>query len=87
VGLEQITPKYIYFNKLVWSHTKNSRHQNSQENIQMESPNKSQGIHKYRWKDNIKQDIWQMKVKNWIICVQDREKWKEVVERAKTFCD
>jgi hypothetical protein len=39
-----------------------------------------------RWDDNIKQDICQMKVKNWIICVQDRRKWKEVVEKAKTFC-
>jgi hypothetical protein len=27
---------------------------------------KSQGRHKYRWEDNIKQDICQMKVKNWI---------------------
>ena len=26
-----------------------------------------------------------MKIKNWIACVQDREKWKEVVEKAKTF--
>jgi bisphosphoglycerate-dependent phosphoglycerate mutase len=24
-----------------------------------------------------------MKIKNWIACVQDREKWKEVVEKAK----
>jgi len=29
---------------------------------------------KYRWEDNIKQDICQMKVKNWITCVQDRRK-------------
>ena len=35
--------------------------------------------------DNITQDICQMKIKNWIACVQDRGKWKEVVERAKTF--
>ena len=26
-----------------------------------------------------------MKIKNWIACVQDREKWKEVAEKAKTF--
>ena len=26
-----------------------------------------------------------MKIKNWIACVQDRVKWKEVVEKAKTF--
>jgi hypothetical protein len=26
-----------------------------------------------------------LKIKNWIACVQDRGKWKEVVEKAKTF--
>ena len=46
----------------------------------------SQGRPKYRWEDNIKQDIGQMKIKTWTACVQDREKWKkEVVEKAKTF--
>jgi hypothetical protein len=45
----------------------------------------SQGRPKYRWEDNIKQDICQMKIKNWIACVQDGGKWKEVVEMAKTF--
>jgi len=25
-----------------------------------------QGRHKYRWEDNIKQDLFQMKIKNWI---------------------
>jgi hypothetical protein len=44
----------------------------------------SQGRPKYRWQD-IKQDICQMKIKNWIARVQDREKWKEVIEKAKTF--
>jgi hypothetical protein len=48
---------------------------------------RSQGRPKNRWKGNIKQDICQMKVKNWIICVPDRGKWKEVVEKAKMFCD
>jgi hypothetical protein len=26
-----------------------------------------------------------MKIKNWIACVQDQGKWKEVVEKTKTF--
>ena len=26
-----------------------------------------------------------MKITNWIACVQDRGKWKKVVEKAKTF--
>ena len=47
---------------------------------------RSQGRPKYRWEDNIKQDICQMKIKNWTACVQDRQKWKEeVVEKGKTF--
>jgi len=46
---------------------------------------RSQGRSTYRWEDNIKQDICQMKIKNWIACVQDRGKWKEFVEKAKTF--
>jgi hypothetical protein len=45
---------------------------------------RSQERPKYRWEDNTKQDICQMKIKNWTACVQDRGEWKEVVERAKT---
>ena len=41
------------------------------------------GRPKYRWEDII-QDLGQMKIKNWITCVQDRAKWKAVVEKAKT---
>jgi hypothetical protein len=47
---------------------------------------RSQGRPTYRWEANIKQDICQMKIRNWKACVQDQEKWKkEVVEKAKTF--
>jgi hypothetical protein len=41
-----------------------------------------QGRPKYRWENSVKQDIYQMEVKNWITCVQDRGKWKDVVEKA-----
>jgi hypothetical protein len=46
---------------------------------------RSQGRPKYRWEDNITQDICQMKIKNWVVCIQDRGKWKDFVEKAKTF--
>jgi hypothetical protein len=46
---------------------------------------RSQGRPKYRCEDNNKQDICQIRVKNWTVCVQDRGKWKRVVEKAKTF--
>jgi len=42
------------------------------------------GRPKYKWEDNIIQDLGQMKIKNWLTCVQDRAKWKNVVEKAKT---
>jgi hypothetical protein len=43
------------------------------------------GRPKYRWEDNLKQNLGQMKIKNWITCVQDRAKWKDVVENAKNL--
>jgi len=42
------------------------------------------GRPKYRWEDNIIQDLGQIKIKSWLTCVQDRAKWKDVVEKAKT---
>ena len=45
---------------------------------------RQRGRPKYRWEDNIIQDLGQMKIKNWITCVQDRAKWKDVIEKAKT---
>jgi hypothetical protein len=44
-----------------------------------------QGRPKSRWDDNVKQDICKMKIENWTVCVQDRGKWRDVVEKAKTF--
>ena len=45
---------------------------------------RSQGRPKYGREDNVKQDICEMNVKNWITCVQDRGIWKDVVEKAIT---
>jgi len=45
---------------------------------------KPRGGPKCRWEDNIIQDLGQMKIKNWLTCVQDRAKWMDVVEKAKT---
>ena len=46
---------------------------------------RSQGRPLYRWEDTVKQEICEMKVKNWITCVHDRGKWKDVVEKPITF--
>jgi len=43
------------------------------------------GRPKYRWEDNIIKGLGQMKIEIWLTCVRDRAKWKDVVEKAKTF--
>jgi hypothetical protein len=43
------------------------------------------GLAKSRWDDNVKQDICKMRIKNWTVCVQDRGRWRDVIEKAKTF--
>ena len=40
---------------------------------------------KQRWEDNVRQDIRLLNIKNWTACFQDRVKWKNVVEKAKTL--
>jgi len=46
-----------------------------------------QGRPKNRWEDDVRNDTKELKIKNWISCVQDRNKWKLYVEKAKTFKD
>jgi len=43
------------------------------------------GRPKLIWKNDIKEDLRNMSVSNWEKCTPDRGKWKEVVEKAKTF--
>jgi len=42
------------------------------------------GRPKYGWEDNNIQDLGHMKIKNWLTCVKDKAKWKDVVEKDKT---
>jgi hypothetical protein len=43
------------------------------------------GRPKTRWEGDDKADIKKMKVADWKITVQDRTKWKDVVEKTKTL--
>jgi hypothetical protein len=40
-----------------------------------------------RWENDIKNYLNTMKIYNWKDCIQDRHKWKKIVEKAKTFND
>jgi len=42
------------------------------------------GRPKIRWEDDGKKDIQRLKVPNWKTLVQERGRWKEVVEKVKT---
>jgi hypothetical protein len=44
---------------------------------------KSLGRPKNRWKDDIRNDMKKLKIKNWTDCIQDRNNWKLYVEWAK----
>jgi len=46
-----------------------------------------QGRPKNRWEDDIRNDMKKLKIKNWISCIQDHNKWKSYAEKAKTLKD
>jgi len=46
-----------------------------------------QGRPNNRWEDDIRNGTKKLKIKNWISCIQDRNKWKSCAEKAKTFKD
>ena len=43
------------------------------------------GRPKTQWEDDVRKDIQKLKVPNWKTLVQDRRRWKELVEKAKTL--
>jgi len=46
---------------------------------------RSLGRPKTRWEGDIRNDMKELKIKNWTSCIQDRNNWKLYVEKAKTF--
>ena len=46
-----------------------------------------QGRPKNRWENDIRNGVKKLKIRNWMRCIQDRNKWKSYVEKAKPFKD
>jgi hypothetical protein len=42
---------------------------------------------KNRWENDVKNDLNIMRIRNWKDCIEDRHKWKGIVEKPKTFND
>jgi hypothetical protein len=38
-----------------------------------------------RGMDDVRKDIWKLKVPNWKTLAQDRRRWKKLVKKAKTL--
>jgi hypothetical protein len=43
------------------------------------------GRPKLRWEDDVSEDIKSMNLRNWRNVAQDRERWKKIIEQAKTL--
>ena len=42
------------------------------------------GRPRVRWEDDVRNDLRKMGVNNWKQMMQERKKWKEIIEQAKT---
>jgi hypothetical protein len=45
------------------------------------------GRPKSRWEDDVRNDLKKMRLMKWAEQVQDRLKWKDIVENAKTLLE
>jgi len=72
--------------KLIWPFTSIAGRENGKKGHKWKHMSiRPQGRPKNRWEDDIRNDMKKLKIKNWISCIQDRNKWKSYVERDKTF--
>ena len=74
--------------KLVWPFISNNGRENGKKVYKWKPMSLwPQGRPKNRWENNIRNDTKKLKIKNWIGCIQDHNKWKSNVDTAKTFKD
>jgi len=74
---------------MVWPFTSNAGRESGKRKVYKWKPMsiRPQGRPKNRWEDDIRNGMKKLKIKNWISCIQDRNKWKLYVERDRTFRD
>jgi len=73
--------------KLFWPFTSNAERERMVKRVYKWKPmlTRPLGRPKNRWEDDIINDIKNMKINDWTSCIQDRNKWKLYVEKAKAF--
>ena len=76
---------YVKFLRLSWFGHINRMHENSiAKRIYTGRPARKP---KNRWEDDVRNDVKKMKLVKWAEQVQDRSKWKDIVEKAKTVSE
>ena len=84
----QIIIGFIKKQRLKWfGHVERMTEDNNVKKIKRWKPmsKRPKGRPKLRWEDDVSEDIKGMNLRNWRNLAQDRERWKKVVEQAKTL--
>ena len=79
---------FIKKQRLKWlGHVERMTEDNNVKKIKRWKPmsKRPKGRPKLRWEDDVSEDIKGMNLQNWRNLAQDRERWKKVVEQAKTL--
>jgi hypothetical protein len=46
---------------------------------------RKRGRPKIRWKDDVRENLKELGIYNWLTRTQDRSRWKEIVDQAKAL--
>ena len=79
---------FIKKQRLKWlGHVERMTEDNNVKKIKRWKPmsKRLKGRPKLHWEDDVSEDIKAMNLQNWRNLAQDRERWKKVVEQAKTL--
>jgi hypothetical protein len=79
---------FIKKQRLKWlGHVERMAEDNNVKKIKRWQPmfKRPRGRPKLRWENDVLKDINSMNLRNWRNVAQDRERWKKVVEQAKTL--
>jgi hypothetical protein len=79
--------RYIKYKRLSWlGHVERMAKERVAKTIYKWKPyaTRPKGRRRLRWEDDVRNDLRKMGVNNWKQMTQERKKWKEIIEQAKT---
>jgi hypothetical protein len=82
--------RYIKYKRLSWlGHVERMTNERVAKTIYKWKPYaiRPKGRPRVRWEDDVRNDLRKMGVNNWKQTTQERKKWKEIIEQAKTHTD